>query len=68
MIGVTVPQEVQVDVLKRVRSSVLDVAEDCSRVWKSAGRRIDGWTRFEAWQAELVEKDRGTDDVIWGLS
>lgn len=63
MMGVTVPQEVQVVVLKSVRNNVLEVAEDCSRVWKSAGRRIDGWTRFEAWQAELVEKDREVEDA-----
>lgn len=47
IIGVTVPQEVQVDVLKRVSRRVFEVAEDWRRVWKSAGRRIDGWTRFE---------------------
>lgn len=61
--GATVPQDVQVDVLNKVRNNVLLVVEDCSRVWKSAGRRIEGWTRFEAWQTELVEKDREAEKV-----
>lgn len=44
--GVMLLHEWHVEVRKRVRRRVLVEEADWRRVWKSAVRRIDGWTRF----------------------
>lgn len=68
MRGVTVLQEVQVEVLNKVSNKLLEEDEDCSRVWKSAGRRIDGWMRFEIRRVEDVEKDLEVPVACEGLA
>lgn len=54
-IGVMLLQEWHVEVRKSVRRRVFVDEADWRSVWKSAGRRIDGWTRFLSERDELVE-------------
>lgn len=68
MRGVTVLQDVQVEVLNRVKNRVFVEDEDWRRVWKSAGRLIEGCTRFETKRDEDDENGLEATDVAGRLA